>query len=110
MLFEERGAFQERPKDRQSRGPGTSHGRLVRKVRGGEPHRLIDESNACVLLMFACSPIFVPLSSQRLTPSNYPCLFSALRLRRAFPVLPMSEDGCEIWGVVTHSIRRHCGR
>jgi DNA polymerase V len=27
-----------------------------------------------------------------------------------FPSLPMHDDGCEIWGVVTHSIRRHCGR
>ena len=25
-------------------------------------------------------------------------------------LVPMSEDACEIWGVVTHSIRRHCGR
>jgi hypothetical protein len=24
--------------------------------------------------------------------------------------LPIRDDGCEIWGVVTHSIRRHCGR
>ena len=27
-----------------------------------------------------------------------------------YPALTMSEDACEIWGVVTHSIRRHCGR
>ena len=27
-----------------------------------------------------------------------------------FPSLPIRDDGCEIWGVVTHSIRRHCGR
>lgn len=28
----------------------------------------------------------------------------------AYPSLPLIEDDCEIWGVVTHSIRRHCGR
>ena len=27
-----------------------------------------------------------------------------------YPTLPMGEGGCEVWGVVTHSIRRHCGR
>lgn len=27
-----------------------------------------------------------------------------------FPVIRVDEVGCEIWGVVTHSIRRHCGR
>lgn len=27
-----------------------------------------------------------------------------------FPTLPIRDDSCEIWGVVTHSIRRHCGR
>jgi DNA polymerase V len=27
-----------------------------------------------------------------------------------FPTLPICDDGCEIWGVVTNSIRRHCGR
>jgi DNA polymerase V len=27
-----------------------------------------------------------------------------------YPTLPMGEGDCEIWGVVTHSIRRHCGR
>lgn len=27
-----------------------------------------------------------------------------------YPSLPMVEGDCEIWGVVTHSIRRHCGR
>jgi DNA polymerase V len=27
-----------------------------------------------------------------------------------YPTLPMDEGDCEIWGVVTHSIRRHCGR
>jgi len=26
-----------------------------------------------------------------------------------FPTLPIRDDGCEIWGVVTLSIRRHCG-
>lgn len=25
----------------------------------------------------------------------------------AFPSLPLDEAGCEIWGVVTHSVRRH---
>jgi DNA polymerase V len=29
---------------------------------------------------------------------------------RDYPSLPIGEDDCEIWGVVTHSIRRHCGR
>lgn len=29
---------------------------------------------------------------------------------RNFPTLHIRDDGCEIWGVVTHSIRRHCGR
>lgn len=28
----------------------------------------------------------------------------------AYPSLPLVEGECEIWGVVTHSIRRHCGR
>ena len=28
----------------------------------------------------------------------------------AYPALPLVEGDCEIWGVVTHSIRRHCGR
>ncbi len=28
----------------------------------------------------------------------------------AYPSLPLIEGDCEIWGVVTHSIRRHCGR
>ncbi|WP_324075452.1 MAG: S24 family peptidase [Erythrobacter sp.] len=28
----------------------------------------------------------------------------------AYPSLPLVEGDCEIWGVVTHSIRRHCGR
>ena len=28
----------------------------------------------------------------------------------AFPDIPVDEDGCEIWGVVTNSIRRHCRR
>jgi len=27
-----------------------------------------------------------------------------------FPAIALDESGCEIWGVVTHSIRRHCGR
>lgn len=27
-----------------------------------------------------------------------------------YPSLPLVEGDCEIWGVVTHSIRRHCGR
>ena len=27
-----------------------------------------------------------------------------------FPVMRLDDAGCEIWGVVTHSIRRHCGR
>lgn len=27
-----------------------------------------------------------------------------------FPPLPIIGDTCEVWGVVTHSIRRHCGR
>jgi DNA polymerase V len=27
-----------------------------------------------------------------------------------FPAIKLDEAGCEIWGVVTHSIRRHCGR
>ncbi len=27
-----------------------------------------------------------------------------------YPSLPIVESDCEIWGVVTHSIRRHCGR
>lgn len=28
----------------------------------------------------------------------------------AYPSLPLVEGECEIWGVVTHSIRRHCAR
>lgn len=28
----------------------------------------------------------------------------------AFPDIPVDEEGCEIWGVVTNSIRRHCQR
>ena len=28
----------------------------------------------------------------------------------AYPTLPIGEGDCEVWGVVTHSIRRHCGR
>lgn len=28
----------------------------------------------------------------------------------AYPSLPLIEGDCEIWGVVAHSIRRHCGR
>lgn len=27
-----------------------------------------------------------------------------------FPDIPLGEAGCDIWGVVTHSIRRHAGR
>lgn len=27
-----------------------------------------------------------------------------------YPSLAISDDGCEIWGVITTSIRRHCGR
>lgn len=27
-----------------------------------------------------------------------------------FPTMRLDDVGCEIWGVVTHSIRRHCGR
>lgn len=27
-----------------------------------------------------------------------------------FPKIRLDDVGCEIWGVVTHSIRRHCGR
>lgn len=27
-----------------------------------------------------------------------------------YPSLPIGEGDCEVWGVVTHSIRRHCGR
>ena len=28
----------------------------------------------------------------------------------AFANIPLTETGCEVWGVVTHSIRRHCSR
>ena len=28
----------------------------------------------------------------------------------SFADIPLTEVGCEIWGVVTHSIRRHCDR
>lgn len=28
----------------------------------------------------------------------------------AFPDFPLGEDGCEIWGVVAHSIHQHCRR
>lgn len=28
----------------------------------------------------------------------------------AFPALPIVDENCEIWGVVTRSIRQHCGR
>ncbi|MEI8153162.1 MAG: translesion error-prone DNA polymerase V autoproteolytic subunit [Hyphomicrobiales bacterium] len=27
-----------------------------------------------------------------------------------FPNIPINDAGCEVWGVVTHSIRRHCDR
>ena len=27
-----------------------------------------------------------------------------------FPSIPMVDNGCEVWGVVTHSIKRHCTR
>lgn len=27
-----------------------------------------------------------------------------------FPDMPLAETGCEIWGVITHSIRHHCAR
>ncbi|MFT6582024.1 MAG: DNA polymerase V [Alphaproteobacteria bacterium] len=27
-----------------------------------------------------------------------------------FPDLAITDAGCEVWGVVTHSIRRHCDR
>jgi DNA polymerase V len=27
-----------------------------------------------------------------------------------FPDLPINDAGCEVWGVVTHSIRHHCDR
>ena len=27
-----------------------------------------------------------------------------------FPDIQITESGCEVWGVVTHSIRRHCER
>ena len=28
----------------------------------------------------------------------------------AFPDIALDDAGCEAWGVVTHSIRRHCAR
>jgi DNA polymerase V len=28
----------------------------------------------------------------------------------SFPHIPINDHGCEVWGVVTHSIRRHCDR
>lgn len=28
----------------------------------------------------------------------------------SFADIPLHETGCEIWGVVTHSIRKHCAR
>ena len=27
-----------------------------------------------------------------------------------YPDIPIDDAGCEVWGVVTHSIRRHCDR
>ena len=27
-----------------------------------------------------------------------------------FPDIPIDDPSCEVWGVVTHSIRRHCDR
>lgn len=27
-----------------------------------------------------------------------------------FPDILLDETGCEIWGIVTHSIRQHCAR
>ena len=27
-----------------------------------------------------------------------------------YPATPLTDAGCEVWGVVTHSIRRHCAR
>ena len=27
-----------------------------------------------------------------------------------FADIPLTEIGCEVWGVVAHSIRRHCNR
>lgn len=28
----------------------------------------------------------------------------------AYADIPLCEDGCEVWGVVTHSVRTHCDR
>jgi len=28
----------------------------------------------------------------------------------SFADIPLTETGCEVWGVVAHSIRRHCNR
>lgn len=28
----------------------------------------------------------------------------------SFADIPLATNGCDIWGVVTHSVRQHCGR
>lgn len=28
----------------------------------------------------------------------------------SFPDIPLPHNGCDIWGVVIHSVRQHCGR
>ncbi len=28
----------------------------------------------------------------------------------SFADIPLPQSGCDIWGVVTHSVRQHCGR
>lgn len=48
------------------------------------------------------------LTVKRLKKSDGQWLLAAEN--RAYPSLPLIEGDCEIWGVVTHSVRRHCGR
>ena len=48
------------------------------------------------------------LTVKRLKKSHGQWLLAAEN--SAYPSLPLIEGDCEIWGVVTHSVRRHCGR
>ncbi len=48
------------------------------------------------------------LTVKRLKKSDGQWLLAAEN--SVYPSLPIIEGDCEIWGVVTHSIRRHCGR
>ena len=48
------------------------------------------------------------LTVKRLRKSNGALILYAEN--PAFPDIALDDTGCEAWGVVTHSIRRHCAR